>query len=77
MHTFEVNCNVCAAAYHYLHEHLPSLVQVSEFVERTNFYSGKGIMQIELRRYEYAKYGYDTKILSCASVQCINYHGRQ
>ena len=57
MHTFEVNCNVCAAAYHYLHEHLPSLVQVSEFVERTNFYSGKGIMQIELRRYEYAKYG--------------------
>ena len=57
MHTFEVNCNICTTAYRYLHENLPSLVQVSEFVERTNFYSGKGIVQIELRRYEYAKYG--------------------
>lgn len=57
MHTFEVNCNICTATYCYLHENLPSLVQVSEFVERTNFYSGKGIMQAELRRYEYAKYG--------------------
>ena len=36
---------------------LPSLVRVSQYVERTNFYAGKGLLQIELREFPYVKYG--------------------
>ena len=32
-------------------------LKVSDYVERTNYYSAKGIMQIELKTYEYAKRG--------------------
>ena len=57
MHTFEISCNISPVSYQYLHDNLPLLKQVSDYVERTNYYSAKGIMQIELRTYEYAKYG--------------------
>lgn len=57
MHTFEISCYIFSAAYGYLHDNLPSLTRVSRHVERTNYYSAKGIMQIELRTFEYAKHG--------------------
>lgn len=57
MHTFELNINVSPFVYEYLHEHLPSLTEINNRVERTNFYAKKGIMQIELRTFEYAKHG--------------------
>ena len=57
MHTFEVSCNIPPSTYRYLHENLPSLARVSQYVERTNFYAAKGVTQIELRTHEYIKYG--------------------
>ncbi|MBQ6886063.1 MAG: hypothetical protein IJN54_00915 [Lachnospiraceae bacterium] len=57
MHTFELSCKISPVSYQYLHDNLPHLVKVSNYVERTNYYSAKGVMQIELRTYEYAKYG--------------------
>jgi hypothetical protein len=57
MHTFEVSCNIPPSVYRYLHDNLPNLVNVSQCVERTNYYSAKGITQIELRIHEYFKYG--------------------
>lgn len=57
MHTFELNSYISSSAYQYLHDNLPYLTRVSPYVERTNYYSAKGIMQIELRTYVYAKYG--------------------
>lgn len=57
MHTFEVSCNIPPSVYCYLHDNLPNLVNVSQYVERTNYYSAKGITQIELRIHEYFKYG--------------------
>jgi len=53
MHTFELSCNISKGSYSYLHDNLPSLTKVSNYVERTNYYAQKGIMQIELRTYEY------------------------
>lgn len=55
MHTFELSCNISPVSYCYLHDNLPGLIKVSNYVERTNYYSAKGIMQIELRIFEYAK----------------------
>lgn len=57
MHTFEVSCNIPPSVYRYLHDNLPCLVSVSQYVERTNYFSAKGVMQIELRIHEYFKYG--------------------
>ena len=57
MHTFELICNISPVAYEYLHNNLPSLTKVSSRVERTNFYAGKGIMQIELKTFAYPKLG--------------------
>lgn len=57
MHTFEVSCNIPPSVYRYLHDNLPNLVNVSQCVERTNYYSAKGVTQIELRIHEYFKYG--------------------
>lgn len=57
MHTFEISCNISPVSYQYLHDNLPLLKKVSDYVERTNYYSAKGIMQIELKTYEYAKRG--------------------
>ena len=57
MHTFELICNISPVAYEYLHNNLPSLTRVSNRVERTNFYAKKGIMQIELKTFEYPKLG--------------------
>lgn len=57
MHTFETSCRISSSAYQYLHDNLPSLTKASKRVERTNYYSAKGIMQIELRTFEYPKYG--------------------
>ena len=57
MHTFEISCNISPVSYQYLHDNLPLLKKVSDYVERTNYYSAKGIMQIELKTYEYAKHG--------------------
>lgn len=53
MHTFETICRIDGMQYRYLHDNLPSLASVSQYVERTNYYSGKGITQIELKTYEY------------------------
>ena len=57
MHTFELSCNILPVSYQHLHDNLPLLMKVSGYVERTNYYAQKGIMQIELRTYEYAKHG--------------------
>ena len=57
MHTFEISCRIFNVTYHYLHDNLPSLVRVSQYIERTNFYAGKGLLQIELREFPYVKYG--------------------
>lgn len=57
MHTFELSCNISPVSYQYLHDNLSLLKKVSDYVERTNYYSAKGIMQIELRTYEYTKHG--------------------
>ena len=53
MHTFELCCDIHPSEYTYLHDNLPGLSKVSKYVERTNYYSAKGIMQIELRTFEY------------------------
>lgn len=55
MHTFEVSSCLSKEMYEYLHNNLPSLTRASERVERTNYYSAKGITQIELRTYSYSK----------------------
>lgn len=52
-HTLQTINNLPPFDYKYLHENLPSLKRVNEFIERTNYYSAKGIMQIELRTYCY------------------------
>lgn len=57
MHTFEIICWLPKKQYQYLHENLPSLQQVTPYVERTNYYMAKGITQIELITYEYPKNG--------------------
>lgn len=43
--------------YRYLHDNLPSLASVSRYVERTNYYSAKGITQIELKTFEFPDSG--------------------
>ncbi len=55
MHTFEIICNLSPYDYDYLKNNLPKLEPVSEYVGRTNYYSAKGITQVELRtnRFEY------------------------
>lgn len=53
MHTFETICRISGMQYRYLHDNLPSLASVSQYVERTNYYSGKGVTQIELKTYEF------------------------
>lgn len=53
MHTFETICRISRTQYEYLRNHLPSIASVSQYTERTNYYSGKGITQIELKTYEY------------------------
>ncbi len=53
MHTFELSCYISSSAYQYLHDNLPSLDRVGKYTERTNYYSAKGITQIELKIYEY------------------------
>ena len=57
MHTFETICRISGMQYRYLHDNLPSLTRVSQYVERTNYYSEKGIAQIELKTYEYPDSG--------------------
>lgn len=61
MHTFELSCRIFSSTYNYLHQNLPSLSRVSRYVERTNYYSAKGITQIELRTFEYIKFGIPMK----------------
>ena len=56
-HTLETINNLSASAYQYLHNNLPSLKRVNEYVERTNYYSAKGITQIELKVYKYNQNG--------------------
>lgn len=48
-----MSCWIHPDDYYYLNINLPSLSQVSKNVKRTNYYSAKGIMQIELRTYQY------------------------
>lgn len=59
MHTFETICRIDGMQYRYryLHHNLPSLAGVSQYVERSNYYSAKGITQIELKIYEYPDSG--------------------
>lgn len=57
MHTFETICRIDSMRYRYLHDNLPSLARVGRYVERTNYYSAKGITQIELKVYEYPDSG--------------------
>ena len=57
LHTFEISCHILNGTCDYLRDNLPSLVRVSQYVERTNFYAGKGLLQIELREFPYVKYG--------------------
>ena len=57
MHTFEVISRIDGMQYRYLHDNLPSLASVSQYTERTNYYSGKGVTQIELKTYEYPDSG--------------------
>ncbi|MCI8379928.1 MAG: hypothetical protein HFH72_15715 [Lachnospiraceae bacterium] len=57
MHTFETICRIGGIQYRYLHDNLPSLTRVSQYVERSNYYAGKGITQIELKAYEYPDSG--------------------
>lgn len=57
IHTFEICCWIPTRVYDYLNQNLPSLTQVSRYVKRTNYFSNKGIMQTELRTFEYEKGG--------------------
>lgn len=57
MHTFETICRIDGMQYRYLHDNLPSLARVSQYVERSNYYSAKGVTQIELKTYEYPDSG--------------------
>lgn len=52
MHTFEISCYISTSMYQQLLS-LPCLIRVSDRVCRTNYYSKKGITQIELRSYAY------------------------
>lgn len=53
MHTFETICSITGTQYRYLHDNLKSLTRVGKYVERSNYYSAKGITQIELKTFEY------------------------
>lgn len=53
MHTIEVIRTLDSSEYDYLRDNLPSLKEVSKNVMRTNYYSAKGITQIELRRHSF------------------------
>lgn len=53
-HTLQSINNISKSAYQYLHENLPKLKVVSPYVERTNYYSAKGVTQIELITYEFS-----------------------
>lgn len=57
MHTFEAICRIDGIQYRYLHDNLPSLTRVGKYTERSNYYSAKGITQIELKTYEYPDSG--------------------
>lgn len=57
MHTFETICRITNTQYWYLHDNLPSLTKVGKYVERSNYYSAKGITQIELKTFEYPDCG--------------------
>ena len=64
MHTFELICEIPKNAYCHLEQNLPLLVSKEEFVKRTNYYSKKGIEQIELITHiEYDKKNYQKKII--------------
>lgn len=64
MHTFELICEISREAYCYLEQNLPSLSSKKEFVKRTNYYSKKGIEQIELIAHiEYDKKNHQKKII--------------
>ncbi len=56
-YTFEICCWIPPRVYDYLNQNLPSLTQVSPYVQRTNYFSNKGIMQAELHIFEFEKYG--------------------
>ena len=53
VHTLQSINNLSLSEYQYLHNNLPMLKEVSPYVERTNYYSAKGITQIELRKCEF------------------------
>lgn len=57
MHTFETICRIGGMKYRYLHDNLPNLTRISQYVERSNYYSAKGITQIELKTFEYPDSG--------------------
>lgn len=57
MHTFEITRRITPSAYCYLCKNLPNLSTVNDFVKRTNYYSAKGITQIELKIHQYRKCG--------------------
>ncbi len=57
IHTFETCCWIPPRVYDYLNQNLPNLTQVSRYVQRTNYFSSKGIMQVELHIFEFEKYG--------------------
>lgn len=53
VHTMEIIILILHSSYEYLHNHLPSLKKINDYVERSNYYSAKGITQIELIKYSY------------------------
>ena len=57
MHTFETICRIDGMQYRYLRDNLPRLTRVGKYTERSNYYSAKGITQIELKTYEYPDSG--------------------
>lgn len=50
MHTLEAILTLYFSQYEYLRDNLPALKAVSKNVMRTNYYSAKGITQIEIRK---------------------------
>lgn len=66
MHTFEIICWISQESYSHLEKNLPALSSPEEYIKCTNFYSQKGIEQIELLTHVWTEK--ETQVI------CISYY---
>lgn len=61
IHTMQVVIDIKASQYKYLAQTFPCMEQVSEYTSRSNYYQSKGIIQTELKKVSFFKYGMERK----------------